>query len=60
MHDIRRGSVALVKALWSNHVTEEATWEAEDAMRRDYPSLFAQVFVCLLPYSYCISLVLES
>ena len=56
---MRRGSVALVKALWSNHVTEEATWEVEDAMRHDYPSLFAQVFLFLLPYSYCISLVFE-
>ncbi|XP_057550555.1 uncharacterized protein LOC130828607 [Amaranthus tricolor] len=25
--DARQGSVALVKVLWSNHVTEEATWE---------------------------------
>ncbi|XP_057519146.1 uncharacterized protein LOC130799886 [Amaranthus tricolor] len=40
-HDTRPGSVALVKVLWSNHVTEEATWEAQDAMRRDYPWLFA-------------------
>ncbi|XP_057533017.1 uncharacterized protein LOC130810910 [Amaranthus tricolor] len=38
--DSRRGSVALVKVLWSNHVTEEATWEAKDAMRRDYIWLF--------------------
>ncbi|XP_057526398.1 uncharacterized protein LOC130805630 [Amaranthus tricolor] len=42
MRDTRRGSVALVKVLWSNHVTEEATWEVEDAMRRDYPWLFSQ------------------
>ena len=38
--DTRRGSVALVKVLCSNRVTEEATWEAEDVMRRDYPWLF--------------------
>ncbi|XP_057520893.1 uncharacterized protein LOC130801141 [Amaranthus tricolor] len=42
MVDTCRGSVALVKVLWSNHVTEEATWEAEDAMKRDYPWLFTQ------------------
>ena len=47
MVDTCRGSVALVKVLWSNHVTEEATWEAEDAMKRDYPWLFTQVFLCL-------------
>ena len=58
--DTRQGSVALVKVLWSNHVTEEATWEAENAMRRDYPWLFAQVFLSLLLYSYCIFLVLVS
>ncbi|XP_057540770.1 uncharacterized protein LOC130818624 [Amaranthus tricolor] len=39
--DTRRGSVALVKVLWSYHVTEEAMWEAVDAMRRDYSWLFA-------------------
>ena len=27
-HDTQRGSVALVKVLLSNHVTEEATWKA--------------------------------
>ena len=58
--DTRQGSVAIVKVLWSNHVTEEATWEAEDAMRRDYPWLFAQVFYVVPFYSCCISLVLAS
>ena len=58
--DTRRGGVTLVKVLWSNHVIEEATWEAEDAMRHDHPLFFAQVFLCLSLYSYCISLVLES
>ena len=36
----RHGETALLKVLWSNHTSEEATWEAEVAMRRDYPYLF--------------------
>ncbi|XP_074315427.1 uncharacterized protein LOC141651624 [Silene latifolia] len=36
----RNGETTLVKVLWSNHKVEEATWEAEAAMRDKYPSLF--------------------
>ena len=32
--------IPLVKVLWSNHKTEEATWESEEAMRQQYPQLF--------------------
>ncbi|KAA3484843.1 DNA/RNA polymerases superfamily protein [Gossypium australe] len=31
---LRRKSIPLVKVLWSNHSSEEATWESEDAMRQ--------------------------
>ncbi|XP_040951577.1 uncharacterized protein [Gossypium hirsutum] len=37
---LRRKSVPLVKVLWQNHSTEEATWEPEDSMRQRYPHLF--------------------
>ncbi|XP_074289065.1 uncharacterized protein LOC141614207 [Silene latifolia] len=30
---IRHGETLLVKILWSNHQVEEATWEAEEAMK---------------------------
>ena len=30
----------IVKVLWTNHSTEEATWEAEEEMRQKYPNLF--------------------
>ncbi|XP_021718856.1 uncharacterized protein LOC110686548 [Chenopodium quinoa] len=30
----------IVKVLWTNHKTKEATWEAEDNMRKRYPKLF--------------------
>ncbi|KAA3477786.1 reverse transcriptase [Gossypium australe] len=32
--------VALVKVLWQQHGIEEATWEPEDTMRKQYPNLF--------------------
>ncbi|NAW23632.1 hypothetical protein FGF82_24250, partial [Salmonella sp. gx-f9] len=33
-------SIALVKVLWQRHGVEEATWEPEEAMRKQYPNLF--------------------
>ena len=32
--------IPLVKVLWRNHKTEEATWESEEVMRDQYPQLF--------------------
>ena len=32
--------ILLVKVLWRNHKTEEATWESEETMRQQYPQLF--------------------
>ncbi|KAG8489687.1 hypothetical protein CXB51_017701 [Gossypium anomalum] len=42
-HDIkvlRKKFVPLVKVLWRNHGSDEATWEPEEAMRQQYPHLF--------------------
>src|SRR5262249_52642124 len=39
---LRNKEIKLVKVLWRNHTHEEATWEAEDEMRRGYPDLFAE------------------
>ena len=39
--ELRRKSIPIVKVLWQNHTTEEATWELEDTMRRQYPHMFA-------------------
>ncbi|KAA3473145.1 Retrovirus-related Pol polyprotein from transposon 17.6 [Gossypium australe] len=36
---LRRKSVPLVKVLWCNHGSEEATWEPEEAIRQQYPHL---------------------
>ena len=36
----RRGQTVIVKVLWNNHNVEEATWEAEEAMKAKYPQLF--------------------
>ncbi|XP_074320000.1 uncharacterized protein LOC141656835 [Silene latifolia] len=38
----RHGKTILVKVLWSNHLVEEATWEAEENMKERYPHLFEQ------------------
>ncbi|XP_019171111.1 PREDICTED: uncharacterized protein LOC109166678 [Ipomoea nil] len=40
--DTRRKKVKLVKVLWSNQLSEEATWETEEEMRSHYPALFNQ------------------
>ncbi|XP_012477579.1 uncharacterized protein LOC105793200 [Gossypium raimondii] len=37
---LRKKSIPLVKVLWCNCSSEEATWEPEEAMRRQYPHLF--------------------
>ena len=29
--------IPLVKVLWRNHNTEEATWESEEVMQQQYP-----------------------
>ena len=34
--------IPMVKVLWKNHSVEEATWETEEKMRRDYPHLFRE------------------
>ncbi|WMV59085.1 hypothetical protein MTR67_052470 [Solanum verrucosum] len=37
---LRTKEVASVKVLWKNHFVEEATWEAEEDMKKRYPHLF--------------------
>ena len=37
---LRNKTISLVKLLWRNQVSEEATWEREDEMRDKYPQLF--------------------
>ena len=32
--------IPLVKVLWRNHKTVEATWESEEAMRQQYSQMF--------------------
>ena len=38
--ELRNKKIPLVKVLWRNHKTEEATWESEETMRQHYPQLF--------------------
>ena len=37
---LRTKTIPLVKVLWRNHSTKEATWEAEEEIRQKYPNLF--------------------
>ncbi|XP_016706979.2 uncharacterized protein [Gossypium hirsutum] len=36
---LRKKFIPLVKVLWHNHSSKEATWEPEEAMQRQYPHL---------------------
>ena len=38
--ELWKRKIPLVKVLWRNHATEEATWEREDEMRSKHPELF--------------------
>ena len=38
--ELRNKTISLVKVLWRNHLVEEATWEREDQMLRQYPHIF--------------------
>ena len=37
---LRNREIPMVKVVWKNHGVEEATWETEEKMKRDYPQLF--------------------
>ena len=37
---LRQREIPMVKIVWKHHGIEEATWETEERMRRDYPQLF--------------------
>ena len=37
---LRQRQIPMVKIVWKHHGIEEATWETEEKMRRDYPHLF--------------------
>ena len=38
--ELWNNKILLVKVLWRNHKTEEATWESEETMQQQYPQLF--------------------
>ena len=41
---LRKKSIPLVKVLWANLDSSEATWEAEEDMKNKYPHLFEVSF----------------
>ena len=44
---LRNKIVSIVKVLWRHHGIEEATWEGEKIMKRQYPHLFKELGMCL-------------
>ena len=38
---LRKREIPMVKMAWKHYGVEEATWETEEKMRRDYPHLFS-------------------
>ncbi|KAJ8751935.1 hypothetical protein K2173_000681 [Erythroxylum novogranatense] len=47
---LRNRVIPLVKILWKNHPTEEATWETEEHMRNQYPHLFDGTGTCIYDF----------
>ncbi|GKC89250.1 putative nucleotidyltransferase, ribonuclease H [Tanacetum coccineum] len=39
---MRKKTIPLIKFLWKNHPSREATWENEEMMRTDYPHFFSR------------------
>ena len=52
MQQLRNRSIPVVKVLWRNHEVEEATWEPEALLRRNYPELFSKSFFLLRFYEF--------
>jgi hypothetical protein len=40
--ETRRTTIPFCKVLWSNHTEQEATWEKEADLRKEYPHLFTE------------------
>lgn len=38
--ELQNKKISLARVMWHRHGIEEATWESEDAMRQQYPTLF--------------------
>ena len=45
---LRSKEISLVKVLWRSDQVEEENWEPEEAMRRQYPHLFAVCYLLVL------------
>ena len=39
---LRSKEIPMVKVVWQNHSSEEATWELEEDMRAKYPQIFQE------------------
>jgi hypothetical protein len=41
VHLIQRRKINMYKVQWSNHTKDEATWEREDYLQREFPELLS-------------------
>jgi len=42
--------IPLVKVLWSNHTSQEATWETEEKMKAKYPYLLEVILHAMVKF----------
>ena len=42
--------IPLVKVLWTNHTSQEATWETDEEMKAKYPHLFEVILYDMIKF----------
>jgi len=47
---LRNKQIPLIKVLWTNHTSQEATWETEEAMKTKYPHLFEVILHVMVKF----------
>ena len=53
---IRTKTIKMVKVQWNHHLVEEATWEVEDIIRKQYPHQFDQRYPQRFNFSFGLGL----
>ena len=51
---MRNWTIKCVKVLWTNQTEQEATWDLEDYMRKEYPELLesSEWFFSTVPFLF--------
>jgi len=48
--ELRNKQIPLVKVLWTNHTSQEVTWETEEEMKVKYPHLFEVILPNMIKF----------